>query len=82
MPSEEVSTVSYQYSMPGVYTVTAVFTDVPGVSEVDNPKYVELSVAVFTERKYTVIYYNCNQSRPITDFFLLFKQDYSAVESA
>ena len=48
MPSEEVSTVSYQYSMPGNYTVTAVFTDVPGVSEVGTSRGLKFGTEYLT----------------------------------
>ena len=33
-PAEGASSVTHQYGMPGEYTVTAIFTDVPGVAKV------------------------------------------------
>ncbi|KAF0300764.1 hypothetical protein FJT64_003273 [Amphibalanus amphitrite] len=45
-PADEATTVTYQYRLPGTYTVTAIFTDVPGVAK---PRYHQTTVTVSEE---------------------------------
>ncbi|XP_043232398.1 uncharacterized protein LOC122386826 [Amphibalanus amphitrite] len=46
LPSEEATAITHQYSLPGEYTVTAIFTDVPGVAK---PRYDQTTVTVGEE---------------------------------